>query len=150
MHSGQVARLRSKVSMSALKWEKKEEEKKCICWYSHPLSFHGRDYPLFRKFFLFCNNADAISLIAQLCPTLCNLMDCSTPDLLFHHQLPEFTQTHVCWGWWCHSTISYSVIPFSCLQCLLASGSFQKSQFFASSGQSIEVSASASVLPVNI
>ena len=39
--------------------EKKEEERKCTCWYSHPLSFHGWDYPLFRKFFLFCNNADA-------------------------------------------------------------------------------------------
>ena len=59
MHSAQVARLRSKVSMSALKWKKKEEERKCTCWCSHPLSFHGRDYPLFGKFFLFCNNADA-------------------------------------------------------------------------------------------
>ena len=53
--------------------------------------------------------------------------------------------------WWCHPTISSSVIPFSsCLQSFPASGSFQKSQFFASRGQSIGVSASASVLPMNI
>ena len=51
---------------------------------------------------------------------------------------------------WCHPTISSSVVPFSCLQSFPASGSFQmKSQFFASDGQSIGVSASASVLPMN-
>ena len=52
---------------------------------------------------------------------------------------------------WCKPTISSSVIPFSsCLQSFPASGSFQMSQFFASGGQSIEVSASASVLLINI
>ena len=52
---------------------------------------------------------------------------------------------------WCHPTISSSVVPFSsCLQSFPASGSFQMSQFFASGGQSIRVSASASVLSVNI
>ena len=54
---------------------------------------------------------------------------------------------------WCHPTISSSVLPFfSCLQSFPASGSFQMSQFFATGGQSIGVSASASVsvLPVNI
>ena len=51
----------------------------------------------------------------------------------------------------CHPTISSSVIPVSyCLQSFLASGSFPMSQFFTSSGQSIGVSASASVLPKNI
>ena len=51
---------------------------------------------------------------------------------------------------WCHPTIS-SVIPFSSrLQSFPSSGSFQMSQFFTPSGQSIGVSASASVLPVNI
>ena len=54
-------------------------------------------------------------------------------------------------NWWCHPTISSSVIPFSsCLQSLPASGSFQMSQFFASGGQSIGVSASRSFLPMNI
>ena len=52
---------------------------------------------------------------------------------------------------WCHPTISSSVIPFSsCLQSFPASGSFQMSHLFASGGQSIGVSASASVLPMNI
>ena len=52
---------------------------------------------------------------------------------------------------WCHPTISSSVIPFSShFQSFLASGSFQISQFFASGGQSIGVSASTSVLPMNI
>ena len=51
---------------------------------------------------------------------------------------------------WCHPTISSSVIPFSsCSQSLPASGSFQMSQLFSSGGQSIGVSASTSVLPVN-
>ena len=51
---------------------------------------------------------------------------------------------------WCHPTISSSVIPFSsCSQSLPASGSFQMSQFFASGGQSIGVSPSTSVLPMN-
>ena len=52
---------------------------------------------------------------------------------------------------WCHPTISSSVVPFSsCLQSFPASVSFPVSQFFTSGGQSIEVSASASVLPINI
>ena len=52
---------------------------------------------------------------------------------------------------WCHPTISSSVVPFSSHpQSFPASGSFQMSQFFASGGQSIGVSASASVLPMNI
>ena len=52
---------------------------------------------------------------------------------------------------WCHPATSSSVVPFSFyLQPFPASGSFQKSQFFTSGGQSIGVSASASVLPVNI
>ena len=51
---------------------------------------------------------------------------------------------------WCHPTISSSVIPFSsCPQSVPASGSFQMSQLFASGGQSIGVSASTSVLPMN-
>ena len=53
-------------------------------------------------------------------------------------------------SWWCHPAISSSVIPFSsCPQSLPASGSFPMSQLFASGGQSIGVSASVSVLPMN-
>ena len=53
-------------------------------------------------------------------------------------------------SWWCHPTISFSVVPFSsCPQSLPASGSFPMSQLFKSGGPSIRVSASASVLPMN-
>ena len=53
-------------------------------------------------------------------------------------------------SWSCHPTISSSVVPFSsCPLSFPASGSFQMSQLFASSGQSIGVSASTSVLPMN-
>ena len=52
---------------------------------------------------------------------------------------------------WCHPTISSSVVPFSsCLQSFPVSGSFPMSQFFTSDGQSIGVSASATVVPKNI
>ena len=82
-------------------------------------------------------------------------MDCSTPGLLVHHQLLEFTQTHV---HWISDAIQPShppsnhLIPFSSrLQSFPASGSFQMSQlFWASGGQSFGVSASSSVLPMNI
>ena len=54
-------------------------------------------------------------------------------------------------SWWCHSTISSSVVPFSsCAQSFPASGSIQMGKFFASGGRSIGVSASASLLPLNI
>ena len=53
--------------------------------------------------------------------------------------------------WWCHPTFSSSVVPFSShLQSFPASRSFPRSQFFTSSGQSIGLSASTSVLPMNI
>ena len=81
---------------------------------------------------------------------LCNHMNCSMPGLPVHHQLPEFTQTRPL-SWWCHPTISSSVIPFSsCLQSFPWSGAFQRSQFFTSGGQSIGASTLASVLPMNI
>ena len=53
-------------------------------------------------------------------------------------------------SWWCHPTISSSIISFSCLQSFPASGSFPMSWLFASGGQSTGASASASVFPINI
>ena len=78
-------------------------------------------------------------------------MDCSTPGFPVLHHLPEFAQTHV------HS-VDDAIKPShplsapisSCPQSFPASGSFPTSQLFASGGQSIGVSASASVLPMNI
>ena len=78
-------------------------------------------------------------------------MDCSIPGFPVHHQLLELTQTHVHWVSDAIPTISSSVVPFfSRLQSCPASGAFQMSQFFPTGGQSIGVSASATVLPMNI
>ena len=81
---------------------------------------------------------------------LCDPVDCSTPAIPVHHQIPELLKL-MSIELWCHPTVSSSVIPFSFhLQSFPASGSFQMSQIFASGGQSTGVSAWASVLPMNI
>ena len=96
-----------------------------------------------------CFMSVQFSSVAQLCQTLCEPMDCSTPGLPVHHQLLEFTQTHV------HRVgdaihPSKPVVPFSShLQSFQASGSFQINQF-STGGQSTGVSASASVLSISI
>ena len=88
------------------------------------------------------------SSVSQLCPTLCNLMNRSTPGLPVYHQLPKFTQTH---AHWVGDAIqpSHLLSPPSPPPIPPASGSFPMSQLFTSGGQNIGVSASASVLPVN-
>ena len=89
--------------------------------------------------------------VAQSHPTLCNPMDCSMPGFPVLHYVAEFAQTHVHWVSDAIQTLSSSVVPFSfCPQSFPASGSFPVSRFFASSGQSIVASASASVLPTTI
>ena len=65
------------------------------------------------------------SSVTQLCPTLCDPIDCSTPGLPVHHQLPKFIQTHV---HWVSDAIqpSHPVVPFSsCLQSSQHQGFFQ-------------------------
>ena len=74
------------------------------------------------------------SSVAQSCPTLCDPMDrrppCPSPTPGVHPNPCPFS-------WWCHPTISSSVVPFStCPQSFPASGSFPMSQLFASAGQS--------------
>ena len=82
------------------------------------------------------------SSVDQLCLTLCDPMDCSTPGFPVHHQLLELAQTHVHQVSDGHPTILSSVVPFSfCLQSFPASGSFPMSQFFTSGGQSLVVRA---------
>ena len=88
------------------------------------------------------------SSVTQLCLTLCDPMNRSTPGLPVHHQLPEFTQTHV-------HRVSDAIQPSQPLLSppppapnpLPASESFPMSQLFTSGGQSTGVSASASFLP---
>ena len=83
--------------------------------------------------------ATATAKSLQLCLTLCDPMDCSTPGFPVHHQLLELPQSQTPSSWWCHPTILSSVIPFSsCLQSFPATGSFPMSQFFASGGQVLE------------
>ena len=76
-------------------------------------------------------------------------MDCCTPGFPILHHLLELAQTHV--HWCCHPTVLASVIPFStCLQTFPVPGFFLMSQIFASGGESIGFSVSASVFPMNI
>ena len=90
------------------------------------------------------------SSVAQSCLIFWDLMDCCTPGLPVQCQHQEFTQIYFHW-------VGDAIQPFhlyrpfsSCLQSFPTSWSFQMNQFFASSGQSIEISTSASVLPMNI
>ena len=89
---------------------------------------------------------------AQSCPTLCDPMDHSMSGLPVYHQLPESIQTHLHWVGDTiqpsHLLSSPSPLAFN-LQSFPASGSFEMSQLFSSGGQSIGVSASTSVLPMN-
>ena len=94
-----------------------------------------------------CDVSVQFSSVIQSCSTLCNPMNrrppCPSPTAGVHSNSRPAS-------WWCHPAISSSVIPFSsCPQSLPASESFPMSQLFAWGGQSIGVSASASVLPMN-
>ena len=83
------------------------------------------------------------SSVAQSCPTLCDPMNHSTPDLPVHHQLPEFTQTHV-------HRVSDAIQPSHPLSSpFLPVPNFPMSQLFAWGGQSTGVSALASFFPKN-
>ena len=101
-----------------------------------------------------CGQFQFSSIQLLSCVWLCDTMDWSTPGFPVYPQLPELAQTHVHQvgdaiqpSW----TILSSVVPFSSwLQSFPTSGSFPVSQFFASGGQSIRISASATVLPMNI
>ena len=90
-----------------------------------------------------------VSSVTQLCPTLCDPMNCSTPGLPVHHQLLESTQLM------CIELVMPSSHLILCHplflrpQALPVSGSFPMSQLFTWGGQSIGVSALASVLSMN-
>ena len=92
---------------------------------------------------------DQFSSFTQPCLTLSAPMNCSTPGLPVHHQLPEFTQTHVHW-------VNDAIQPSHPLSSPSPPApspsqhqSFPMNQLFARGGQSTGVSASASVLPMN-
>ena len=88
--------------------------------------------------------------VAQLCQTLCDAVDQHT-RLPCASLSPGVCSNSCPLSWWCHPTIPSSVTPFSsCPQSFPASRSFPLSWIFASGGQNIGASASASVLPMNI
>ena len=103
----------------------------------------------------------ALSNLAPIC-TFSSVQSLIMSDSLWSHELqhsrppcpspaPAACSDSCPLSWWCHPTILSSVVPsFSHLQSFPASGSFPMSQFFTSGGPSIGVSASASVLPMNI
>ena len=103
-------------------------------------------WPLF--LYTFMLYSVQFSSVAQSCTTLCDSMNHSAPGFPVHHQLPEFTQTHVHRVGDAIQPISSSVVPFSsCPQSLPASESFPMSQFFAWGAPSTGVSPLASFLP---
>ena len=115
------------------------------------LYWEDQGLSVFHNFFRLTKGSSVeFSSVAQSCPTLFDPMNCSTPGLPVHHQLPEFTQTHI------HRVSdaiqpSHPVVPFSsCPQSLPASESFPMSQLFPWGGQSTGVSALASFLPKNL
>ena len=88
------------------------------------------------------------SSVVQLCLTLCDPMNHSKPGIPVHHQLPEFTQTHI------HRVCdaiqpSHPLLSPFLLPSFPGSRSFPMSQHLTSGGQSIRVSASTLVLPMN-
>ena len=121
-----------------------------VNWYSHSGKKH-RHSPQKLKINYHMSQQSSVQLssVAQSCLTLWS----HEPQ---HTRPPCPSPTHGVYtnscplSRWCHPTISSSVIPFSsCLQFFPASGSFQMSQLFTSGGQSIRVSASTSVPPMN-
>ena len=90
------------------------------------------------------------SSVSQSCLTLWDPTECSNARPPSPSPTPKVYSNSCPSSQWCHPTILSSVVPFSsCLQSFPASRYFPMSQFFASGGQNIGVSASASVLPIN-
>ena len=97
------------------------------------LSF--KEYLLGLQKYCYLYNIQFSTVQLLSCVRLCDPIDCSTPGLRVHHQLPEFTQNSCPLSRSCHPTISSSVVPFfSRLQSFPAPGSFPMSQFLTSGG----------------
>ena len=114
-----------------------------------PWGSPGKNTRVGCHFLLQCKKVKSESEVAQSCPTLHDLMDCSMPDFPVHYRLPEFTQIHV------HPVgdaiqPSHPLLSPSSLPSVFPSVSVFPMSQFTSGGQRIGVSASASVLLVNI
>ena len=113
----------------------------------------GQTESVIQDLFTSLNNEQDLCSVQFSCSVV---SDCLRPYGLQHARPPCPSPTPGAYSnscplhWWCHLTISSSVVPFSsCLQSFPASGSFKMSQIFASGGQNIGVSAATSVLPMN-
>ena len=126
----------------------KNSHRNCHPGHLTGLDLHASDHHFPDSSLLLCATVQ-FSSVTQLCPTL-------WPHAWQHTRPPCPSPTPGVYpnscplSRWCHPTTSSSVVPFSsCRQSLPASESFPMSQLFASGGQSIGVSASTSVLPMN-
>ena len=91
------------------------------------------------------------SSVALSCPTLLRPHGLQHARLCYSSPTPGACSNSSSLSWWCHPTISCSIVPFSsCLQSFPTSESLSMSQFFASGSQNIEASTSASTLSMNI
>ena len=111
--------------------------------------FHYTDYiSKYMNYEIIQRSFIQFSSVAQLCLLLCDLMDCSTPGLLIHHQLPEFAQTHV------HCVDDAIQPSHPLLPLFSAIGLSQHQGLFQWVGSSqvakVRAPASTSVLPMNI
>ena len=121
----------------------------CVCWCQRGLCFHLKRFPPKHKTW-------PKKKVKSLQFSCSGVSDSLWPHGLQHSRphcpspIPKVYLNSCPLSWWCHPTISSSVVPFSsCLQSFPASASFQLSQLFTSGGHSIGVSALASVLPMN-
>ena len=116
----------------------------------HQITSSSGQGPVFFLTFMLCSTHSPV--VVQLLSCVWLLQPCGLQHarLPCPSPIPRGRSNSCSSSWRCHPTISSSVIPFSiCLQSFPASGSFLMSQFFASGGQSIAASASASVLSMN-
>ena len=115
-----------------------------FCLSGPPVLFWDPDkHPKIYKIYICCSVASCIQLFVNPWTVACQASLSITVSWACSNSRPS--------NRWYHPTISFSVVPFSsCLQSFPASGSFPMSQLFASGGQRIGDSASASVLPMNI
>ena len=144
-----MLRQRSTISCAANKTRHSQLNSEVIPWHvKNTWAKRSRQYT--ESKILWTHLITSVSSVAQSCPTLCDPMNRSTPGLPVHHQLLEFTQTHVHW-------VSDAIQPSHPLSApsppefnLSHYQSFQMSQLFASGGQSIGVPAllEASLLPI--
>ena len=96
------------------------------------------------------HKSDQFSSVAQSCPTLCNSMYCSMPVFPVHHQLPQLTQTHVHQVGDAIQPSHPLLFPSPPPTIFTSTRVFSNESVICISGQTIRVSASASVLPMNI